>query len=93
MYKKANARVIINNKFSHLFHCWKGVRQGCNLSPILFNLFISDLENHLKVVKRQDALIYIIIGNMKLQLLQFADDLHVVLLANNPKGLQRSLNV
>ena len=47
MYAKAAARVTINNNLSTPFQCSRGVRQGYNLSLILFSLFISDLENHL----------------------------------------------
>ena len=47
MYAKAAARVAINNNLSTPFQSSRGVRQGCNLSPIVFSLFLSDLDNHL----------------------------------------------
>ena len=36
MYSKATARITSNNKLSNIFQCKKGVRQGCNLSPLHF---------------------------------------------------------
>ena len=45
MYIKATARVKVNSSHATgLFKCEKGVRQGCSLSPLLFNLFISGIE-------------------------------------------------
>ena len=63
----------------------KGVRQGCNLTPLLFSLFISDLESYLLTNMAGN----ITPASRKVQLLFFADDL--VLLADSSKGLQDSL--
>jgi len=41
----SKANVKIDNEYSKSFKIMKGVRQGCPLSPILFNLFINDIFN------------------------------------------------
>jgi len=41
----SKANVKINDQYSESFNIMKGVRQGCPLSPILFNLFINDIFN------------------------------------------------
>ena len=81
------ARVTISNNLSTPFQCSRGVRQGCNLSPILFSLFISDLENHVSTTTAGS----IPLTHTKLHLLQFADDL--VLLSDSHDGLQKSLDI
>ena len=46
MYSTATSCVRLSKyEVTHQFPCKKGVRQGCNLSPLLFSLFIiySDL--------------------------------------------------
>ena len=44
----ANSLVYSNNSYSKPFPHSKGVCQGCNLSPLLFSLFMNDLEDYLK---------------------------------------------
>ena len=43
MYEKSNCAVKIQNKVTNFFQCKRGVRQGCPLSPILFNIHINDI--------------------------------------------------
>ena len=40
LYEQGQARVQVAGKESCPFQVWKGVRQGCPLSPWLFNIFI-----------------------------------------------------
>ena len=44
MYKGAKSCVKQNTKLSSLFECSIGVRQGENLSPLLFAIFLNDFE-------------------------------------------------
>ena len=40
MYAKGTARVKLTmSEATKSFHCQKGVRQGCNLRPLLFSVF------------------------------------------------------
>ena len=87
MYSKAAAKVICSNRLSYTFQYNEGVRQGCNLSPLLFCVYISDLENHLTVNQAGS----ITLNQIRTSLLQFADDL--ALLADTSHGLQKSLDV
>ena len=45
MYDSIKSCVKFNNNISGFFSCDIGVRQGENLSPFLFSIFLSDLEN------------------------------------------------
>ena len=62
-----------------------GLKQGCPLSPMLFNLYIDDIKNIFD--KKCDP---IDIQENDLYHFLYADDL--VLLSNSPKGLQNSLD-
>lgn len=82
MYKHAESLICLNNEGSDKFPCRKGVCQGCNLSPLLLCLFISDLEKFLKQEETEGATL----TTSKVCLLLFADDL--VLLANSIQAIQ-----
>ena len=81
MYSDVNYTLKLNEGFTREFKSCKGVRQGCNLSPVLFNLFINDLPNifneHCKPIK---------LNSSSINCLLYADDL--VLLSETAEGLQ-----
>ena len=45
MYKDVYYRIRVDGGLTEEFPSSVGVKQGCVLSPILFNLFLSDLPN------------------------------------------------
>ena len=47
MYKGIKSCVLYNGEQSSFFSSFRGVRQGENLSPVLFALFLNDLESFL----------------------------------------------
>jgi len=64
----------------------KGVRQGCSLSSILFNMYIEEAVNEVKEGCYNEG---INIQGERILMLRFADD--IVLLAENEKSLQKIL--
>ncbi|CAM9863416.1 unnamed protein product, partial [Heterosigma akashiwo] len=66
-----------------------GVRQGCVLSPAIFNLFINRLVALIK--DHSDELSGITVGDLIVYILLYADD--VVLLASSRQELQVLLNI
>ena len=56
-----------------------GLKQGCTLSPALFNTFINELIDHLKIANQG-----ILFGDCKLNALLYADDM--VLVAESPES-------
>ena len=86
MYRTARSVVSYDGFTSSEFPCHKGVRQGCPLSPLLFSLFISDLEHELLANSSGKVRI----GEQEVRVIMFADDL--VLLAETSAGLQQSLS-
>ena len=87
MFGQASSKICVNHEESNPFACRRGIRQGCNLSPLLFSLFINDLDQFLK--DNNSGSIELV--QTHLRLLLFADDL--VLLAPSPLELQSSINL
>ena len=64
----------------------KGVKQGCVLSPTLFNLYVNDLKTYLDKENTEPPML----NNTPVNSLLYADDL--VLISTSKDGLQRGLN-
>ena len=61
-----------------------GVRQGCVISPMLFDVFVDQLAREVRALKLGVAA-----ADGRLSLLLYADD--IVLMADSQKDLQRML--
>ena len=85
IYASLYSCVRVNSKHTYWFTVKSGLRQGCILSPLLFNLYINDLAIYI-----QSFDIGVDYGSDRICILLYADD--IVLLAENEKGLQCLLN-
>lgn len=72
-------------KISPYFTSLLGVRQGDNLSPTLFNIFVNDLSNIF-----DETCEPAIFGDMHLKCMMYADDL--LILSETNLGLQKAMN-
>ena len=85
IYAKTSCAVKVNGKCTEFFNYSKGVRQGCPLSPLLFNIFIDG------VVKKLDKTNPTPLNlDKNLSCLLYADDL--VILSATKDGLQKCLD-
>ena len=95
MYNNIKSRIVTQEGNSAYFPCNKGVRQGENLSPILFSFFLNDLEAFLLAKGANGIVCEANTDNIhtyiKLLLLLFADD--TVLFSNSKEDLQHMLNL
>ena len=95
MYQNVKSCVSLLGTESAFFGSFSGVRQGENLSPVLFSLYLNDLQRVLEK-KKQDCGITFNYGNreiqviLKLFILLYADD--TVVLGNSERDLQITLD-
>ncbi|KAH0820296.1 hypothetical protein GEV33_002495 [Tenebrio molitor] len=85
IYEETISRVRVDGRVSECFKTYKGVRQGCPLSPSLFAAFIGDIEE----MFRKGQAGGVVVGKEKVWSLAYADDL--VVLAKEEKGMKEML--
>ena len=84
LYDKPTANIILNGEKLKPFPLRSGTRQGCPLSPILFNIFLEVLAT---AIREEKEIKGIQIGKEEVKL--FADDM--ILYIENPKEATRKL--
>jgi len=84
LYQNVSACVRVNGYLTDWFKVNTGVRQGCSLSTILFNIFLNDIAVMLKSLHKG-----VTIGNENVCILLYADD--IVLIEENENDLQTML--
>ena len=86
MYSNDKSAVKIDNKLTEASTCFAGVKQGCMMSPTLFNFYLSDLPKFLNTTSSTD----IMLGDRSINCLLYAHDL--VIFSRSAKNLQIILN-
>ena len=82
LYKESTCQVLHGSQLSESFPTTVGVRQGCLLSPSLFNLYLEEILNEALENADEGA----VIGGRKIARFQFADD--IALLSNTEEEVQ-----
>ena len=85
IYTEDKASVKFGDKFSPTFRTNRGVRQGCVLSPLLFNIFLSDIQNIFDKCGHNPKL-----NDTEISCLLWADD--ILILSDTEEGLQAKLD-
>lgn len=85
IYKETKSRVKVEGETGENIWTARGVRQGCPLSPLLFNIMIANVEEELK----KGGWGGVRLGEVKIYSLAYADDM--VLLAESEEGMTHML--
>ena len=86
IYDKPTANIILSGEKLKPFPLRSGTRQGCRLSPLLFNIV---LEVFATAIREEKEIKGIHIGKEEVKLSLFADDM--ILYIENPKDVTRKL--
>ena len=86
MYTNDSSKIKIDGTLSNTLYPNQGVRQGCILSPLLFNIFLADLPRIFNVPECQTPIIE---GRDKISCIIWADDL--VLFSESEGGLNKMM--
>uniref|UniRef100_A0A8D0UD54 RNA-directed DNA polymerase n=1 Tax=Sus scrofa TaxID=9823 RepID=A0A8D0UD54_PIG len=86
IYEKPTANIILNREKLKAFPLKSGTRQGCPLSPLLFNIVLEVLATAIRQTKEIKS---IQIGREEVKLSFYADDM--ILHTENPKDSTQKL--
>ena len=86
IYDKPTANIILNGEKLKAFPLRSGARQGCPLSPLLFNIILEVLAT---AIREGKEIKWIQIRKEEVKLSLFADDM--ILYLENPKDTIRKL--
>ena len=86
IYEQVKYCVKVNGYKTDWFDVSVGLKQGCLLSPMLFNLFIDDLA---KVLEQSGN--GVLVDGIKISCLFYADDL--ILIGDSPEDLQHLFDI
>ena len=86
IYDNPTANIILNGEKLKAFPLRSGTRQGCPLSPLLFNIVLEVLDT---AIREEKEIKGIQIGKEEVKLSLFADDM--ILYIENPRDSIRKL--
>ena len=86
IYERPNTNIILNGEKLRAFPLRSGTRQGCPLSPLLFNTVLEVLAS---AIRQHKEIKGIQIGQEEVKLSLFADDM--ILYMENPKDSTKKL--
>ena len=87
LYSSTKCAIKLSENRTPFFPYKKGVRQGCTLSPLLFNIYINDLP---KLFEQAQSDPFVLPNGTAINSLLYADDL--IILSLSKHGLQNCLN-
>lgn len=87
LYAKTSARVFANGRLHRSFSLHRGTRQGCPLSPLLFDLALEPLA---LAVRQSEAILGLNFNGLNVKLSAYADDL---LLFTQPQEIPQILTL
>ncbi len=93
MYQNIKSCIKQKSQLSNFFYSEAGQRQGENLSPVLFSIFLNDLQQHLETDNVRGIELKDHINEtlwLKLLIMLYADD--TIIVSDDPTDFQNCLN-
>ena len=86
IYQKDESCIKLGNQYTTAFQINLGVRQGCVLSPLLFNIFMADLARKLQMAEGK-----VKVNDTEVSSIFWADD--IILLSESENGLRNMIKI